>query len=48
MQTSGLRGWLILCKAYEAMREHARTNIESLELCLLDFGVLGWWSGGRG
>ena len=40
MQTSGLRVWLILWKAYEAMREHARTHAESLELCLSDFGVL--------
>jgi MarR family 2-MHQ and catechol resistance regulon transcriptional repressor len=40
MQTSGLRVWLILWKAYEAMREHARAHIESLELCLSDFGVL--------
>ena len=40
MHTSGLRVWLILWKAYEAMREHARIHIESLELGLSDFGVL--------
>ena len=40
MQTIGLRVWLILWKAFEAMRQHARTQIESLGLCPSDFGVL--------
>jgi hypothetical protein len=30
----------MLWKAYEATREHARSQIESLELCLSDLGVL--------
>jgi hypothetical protein len=40
MQTTGPQVWLVLWKAYEAMREHAHTHIESGELGLSDFGEL--------
>ena len=40
MQTTGIRLWLILWKAHDALREHARRHIESLGLCLSDFGIL--------
>lgn len=32
--------WLILWKAYEAMRDYATGNIESLDIGLTDFGIL--------
>jgi MarR family 2-MHQ and catechol resistance regulon transcriptional repressor len=38
--TSGVHLWLILWKAYDSVREHAERHIESLGLCLSDFGVL--------
>jgi MarR family transcriptional regulator, 2-MHQ and catechol-resistance regulon repressor len=37
---SGVHVWLILWKAYEAMREYAMGNIESLGIGLTDFGIL--------
>jgi MarR family 2-MHQ and catechol resistance regulon transcriptional repressor len=37
---SGIHLWLILWKAFDAVREHAERHIESLGLCLSDFGVL--------
>jgi MarR family 2-MHQ and catechol resistance regulon transcriptional repressor len=37
---SGVHLWLILWKAFDAVREHAERHIESLGLCLSDFGVL--------
>ena len=40
MKTSGTRLWLILWKAYDTLRTHAERHIESLGLCLSDFGVL--------
>ncbi|HEY2015382.1 MAG TPA: MarR family transcriptional regulator, partial [Bryobacteraceae bacterium] len=40
MNSSGVRLWLILWKAYDTLRTHAETHIESLGLCLSDFGVL--------
>ena len=40
MKTSGIRLWLILWKAYDSLRAHAGRHIESLGLCLSDFGVL--------
>ena len=40
MQISGVHLWLILWKAFDAVREHAERHIESLGLCLSDFGVL--------
>jgi MarR family 2-MHQ and catechol resistance regulon transcriptional repressor len=38
--TSGIHLWLVLWKAYEALRGHAERNIAGLGLCLSDFGVL--------
>jgi MarR family transcriptional regulator, 2-MHQ and catechol-resistance regulon repressor len=40
MASSGVRLWLILWKAFDAMREHARLHIHSLGIGLTDFGVL--------
>ena len=40
MAESGVHLWLILWKAYDALREHAEGHIQSLGLCLSDFGVL--------
>ena len=40
MRASGVHLWLILWKAYDAVREHAERHIQSLGLCLSDFGVL--------
>jgi MarR family 2-MHQ and catechol resistance regulon transcriptional repressor len=37
---SGVHLWLILWKAYDAMREYATANIESLGIGLTDFGIL--------
>lgn len=40
MKPSGVHLWLILWKAFDAVREHAERHIQSLGLCLSDFGVL--------
>jgi MarR family 2-MHQ and catechol resistance regulon transcriptional repressor len=40
VKVSGVHLWLILWKAFDAVREHAERHIESLGLCLSDFGVL--------
>jgi MarR family 2-MHQ and catechol resistance regulon transcriptional repressor len=40
VKASGVYLWLILWKAYDAVREHAERHIQSLGLCLSDFGVL--------
>ena len=40
MKTSGVHLWLILWKAYDAVREHADRHIASLDLCFSDFAVL--------
>jgi MarR family 2-MHQ and catechol resistance regulon transcriptional repressor len=40
VKASGVHLWLILWKAYDAVREHAERHIQSLGLCLSDFGVL--------
>ena len=37
---SAVHLWLILWKAYDAMREYAAGNIESLGIGLTDFGIL--------
>jgi len=36
----GTRLWLILWKAFDSLRQHAKRNIRSLGLGLSDFGVL--------
>jgi MarR family 2-MHQ and catechol resistance regulon transcriptional repressor len=40
VKTSGIHLWLILWKAFDALRKHAERHIQSLGLCLSDFGVL--------
>lgn len=40
METSGVRLWLILWKAHDALREHALHHIASLNLGFSDFAVL--------
>lgn len=40
MKSNGLHLWLVLWKAYDSLRAHAERHIESLGLCLSDFGVL--------
>ncbi|HLK68837.1 MAG TPA: MarR family transcriptional regulator [Bryobacteraceae bacterium] len=40
MKASGIHLWLVLSKAYDSVREHAERHIQSLGLCLSDFGAL--------
>jgi MarR family 2-MHQ and catechol resistance regulon transcriptional repressor len=40
IQTSGIHLWLVLWKAYSAVREYAERDIASLHLSLTDFGIL--------
>ncbi|MBZ5620728.1 MAG: MarR family transcriptional regulator [Acidobacteriia bacterium] len=40
MTPSGVHLWLILWKAFDALREHAERHIRSLDLGLSDFGIL--------
>ena len=40
MQTSGVHLWLILWKAYDALRVHAECHIHSLGIGFSDFAVL--------
>jgi MarR family 2-MHQ and catechol resistance regulon transcriptional repressor len=40
MKDTGIHLWLVLWKAYDALREHAERHIASLGLCLSDFAVL--------
>jgi MarR family 2-MHQ and catechol resistance regulon transcriptional repressor len=40
MKSNGIHLWLILWKAFDAVRKHAEQHIESLGLGLSDFGVL--------
>ena len=40
MQTSGIRLWLILWKAYDTLRTHAERDIAARGMGLSDFGVL--------
>lgn len=40
MKNDGVHLWLVLWKAYDTLREHAERHIQSLGLCLSDFGVL--------
>jgi MarR family 2-MHQ and catechol resistance regulon transcriptional repressor len=40
LDSSGAHLWVVLWKAYEAVREHAHRNIASLGLGLSDFAVL--------
>ncbi len=40
MDTSGVHLWLVLWRAYDAVRQQAERHIESLGICLSDFAVL--------
>jgi len=40
MNRSGVHLWLVLWRAYEAVRQRAEEHIASLEICLSDFAVL--------
>jgi MarR family 2-MHQ and catechol resistance regulon transcriptional repressor len=40
MDSSGVHLWLVLWKAFDALREHAERHIHSLGIGLSDFGVL--------
>jgi MarR family 2-MHQ and catechol resistance regulon transcriptional repressor len=40
METSGIHLWLVLWRAYDALRRRAEQHIESLGICLSDFAVL--------
>src|ERR1043166_1109527 len=40
MKTSGVRLWLILMKAHEALRQHAERQIHSLGIGFSDFAAL--------
>jgi MarR family 2-MHQ and catechol resistance regulon transcriptional repressor len=40
MESSGTHLWLILMKAYDALRQHAERQVHALNLCLSDFAVL--------
>lgn len=38
--TAGIHVWLVLWKAYDALRAHAEANLQELGFCLSDFGIL--------
>ena len=38
--SSGVHLWLVLMKAHRSMVRHAEQSIQSLEMCMSDFGVL--------
>jgi len=40
LDTSGVHLWLVLWRAYDALRAHAEAHIESLGICYSDFAVL--------
>ena len=40
METTGVHLWLILWKAYEALRQHAERHIHSLGIGFTDFAIL--------
>ncbi len=40
MDTSGVHLWLVLWRAYDALRRQAEEHLESLGICLSDFAVL--------
>ena len=40
MDTSGVHFWLVIWRAYDALRQKAEEHIESLGICLSDFAVL--------
>ncbi|HEY9790925.1 MAG TPA: MarR family transcriptional regulator [Candidatus Obscuribacterales bacterium] len=40
MNIEGVHVWLVLWKAYDALHAHAMESIESLDMCVSDFGIL--------
>ena len=40
MDLSGTHIWLVLWKAYDSIEAHAMRSIESLDMCISDFGIL--------
>jgi MarR family 2-MHQ and catechol resistance regulon transcriptional repressor len=40
MDSSGTHLWLVLGKAYRALREHAERSLEGIDMCLSDFAIL--------
>lgn len=40
LNQDGVHVWLIVWKAYDALKEHAMKSIESLDMCVTDFGIL--------
>ena len=38
--TAGIHVWLVLWKAYDALRAHAESNLQEMGFCLSDFGIL--------
>lgn len=40
MDTSGIHVWLVLWKAFDVLEAHAMRSIESVDMCITDFGIL--------
>lgn len=40
MDTSAVHIWLVLWKAYDAVRAYAMADLSSLEMCMSDFAIL--------
>jgi MarR family transcriptional regulator, 2-MHQ and catechol-resistance regulon repressor len=40
MDASGTHLWLVLGKAYRALRQHAERSLEGIDMCLSDFSIL--------
>jgi MarR family 2-MHQ and catechol resistance regulon transcriptional repressor len=38
--SSGTHLWLVLAKAYRALREHAERSLDGFDMCLSDFAIL--------
>ena len=38
--TAGIHVWLVLWKAYDALRAHAESSLQDMGFCLSDFGIL--------
>jgi MarR family 2-MHQ and catechol resistance regulon transcriptional repressor len=40
MDTSGTRLWLVMARAFHAMRQHAERSLEGIDMSLTDFAIL--------
>jgi MarR family 2-MHQ and catechol resistance regulon transcriptional repressor len=40
MDSSGTHLWLVLAKAFRALRVHAERSLEGIDMCLSDFAIL--------